>query len=166
MRYSCCESVLIGKLATLITAAESAGVTFVYAISPGLDIVFSCAADVAALKRKMKQVYIYMLFISYSYLPDFLIVFLILCYVFLMVYFFPLFQVSKLGCKSFAILFDDIDPRLKVPDCNLYKSSAEAQSILTNELFQYLKKPRFLFCPTGKSSTHLNFLCFNAPNCY
>ena len=71
MRYSCCESVLIGKLATLITAAESAGVTFVYAISPGLDIVFSCAADVAALKRKMKQVYIYMLFISYSYLPDF-----------------------------------------------------------------------------------------------
>ena len=28
-----------------------------YAISPGLDIVFSCAADVAALKRKMKQVY-------------------------------------------------------------------------------------------------------------
>ncbi|XP_065057024.1 protein O-GlcNAcase-like [Rhopilema esculentum] len=105
-----------GKLATLITAAESAGVTFVYAISPGLDIVFSCAADVAALKRKMKQV-------------------------------------SKLGCKSFAILFDDIDPRLKVSDCNLYKSSAEAQSILTNELFQYLKKPRFLFCPTEYCKT-------------
>lgn len=37
-----------------------------------------------------------------------------------------------------------------MPDCNLYKSSAEAQSILANELFQYLKKPKFLFCPTGK----------------
>ena len=58
---------------------------------------------------------------------------------------------SKLGCKSFAILFDDIDPRLKVPDSNIYKSSGDAQAILANELFQYLKKPRFLFCPTGKS---------------
>ena len=43
------------KLAALINAAEASGVSFVYAISPGLDIVFSCAADVAALKRKMKQ---------------------------------------------------------------------------------------------------------------
>lgn len=108
------------KLAALITAAETSGVSFVYAISPGLDIVFSCAADVAALKRKMKQV-------------------------------------SKLGCKCFALLFDDIDPRLKVPDCNLYKSSAEAQSVLANELYQYLKKTRFLFCPTGKYYTILYF---------
>ena len=59
-------------------------------------------------------------------------------------------QVSKLGCKCFALLFDDIDPRLKAPDSNLYQSSAEAQSILTNELFQYLKKTRFMFCPTGE----------------
>eukprot|EP00794_Sanderia_malayensis_P000208 gene208-823_t len=104
------------KLGALISGAKAAGITFVYAISPGLDIVFSCAADVAALKRKMKQV-------------------------------------SKLGCRSFAILFDDIDPRLKPPDSNIYKSSGDAQAILSNELFSYLKKPRFLFCPTEYCKT-------------
>ena len=55
--FSCWLFFSQGKLAALISAAEAAGVSFVYAISPGLDIVFSCAADVAALKRKMKQVF-------------------------------------------------------------------------------------------------------------
>lgn len=57
-------ALLKGKLAALINAAETAGVSFVYAISPGLDIVFSCAADVAALKRKMKQVLSLFLYIK------------------------------------------------------------------------------------------------------
>lgn len=40
----------------MIDAAAAEEVSFVYAISPGLDISFASAADVAALKRKMKQV--------------------------------------------------------------------------------------------------------------
>lgn len=63
-----------------------------------------------------------------------------------------LLQVSKLGCRAFALLFDDINPTLKPSDAVVYKSSAQAQASLTNELFTYLKKPRFLFCPTGKLS--------------
>lgn len=47
---------MIGKLKVLIDAADKEGITFVYAISPGLDITFSNNADVAALKNKMKQV--------------------------------------------------------------------------------------------------------------
>ena len=44
------------KLRNLIDVATSEGILFVYAISPGLDITFSSAADVTSLKRKMKQV--------------------------------------------------------------------------------------------------------------
>ena len=59
------------------------------------------------------------------------------------------FQVNKLGCKAFAILFDDINPTLKPADAAVFASSAEAQACLTNELFDYMKTQQFLFCPTG-----------------
>ncbi|CAL8377563.1 unnamed protein product [Boreogadus saida] len=45
-----------GQLRTLVTEARSQGVTFVYALSPGQDIVFSSACDLTLLKRKLKQV--------------------------------------------------------------------------------------------------------------
>ncbi|XP_047128039.1 protein O-GlcNAcase isoform X1 [Hydra vulgaris] len=104
------------KIEKLVTAASFEGITFVYAISPGLDIMFSSEADVNALKRKMKQV-------------------------------------SRLGCKAFALLFDDINPTLKPSDALIYKSSGHAQAILTNELFDFLKRPQFLFCPTEYCKT-------------
>lgn len=44
------------NLTYLITSAKDRDVTFVYAISPGLDISFSNAKDVQALKRKLEQV--------------------------------------------------------------------------------------------------------------
>ncbi|XP_005109147.1 protein O-GlcNAcase [Aplysia californica] len=44
------------NLSFLITASKEKGVTFVYAISPGLDISFSSTKDVQALKRKLEQV--------------------------------------------------------------------------------------------------------------
>ena len=44
------------KIKHLIDAARNEDTTFVYAISPGLDISFASSADVTALKRKMKQV--------------------------------------------------------------------------------------------------------------
>jgi len=43
-------------LTTLIDAAREAGVTFVYAVSPGLDITYSSAKDVTCLKHKLEQV--------------------------------------------------------------------------------------------------------------
>jgi len=110
------------KIKHLIDAAHAEDVTFVYAISPGLDISFSTTADITALKRKMKQV-------------------------------------AKLGCKAFALLFDDINPLLKPSDAAVFKSSAHAQASVTNELYSYLKEPKFLFCPTGKY-LKLSYLIF------
>lgn len=56
------------NLGNLIESAHEHGVTFVYAISPGLDISFSNSKDVMALKRKLEQVgfYIFYIYISGS----------------------------------------------------------------------------------------------------
>lgn len=43
-------------LTSLITSAKEHGITFYYAISPGLDITYSSAKEVTALKRKLEQV--------------------------------------------------------------------------------------------------------------
>lgn len=43
-------------LSSLIMAAKENGMCFIYAISPGLDIVYSSTKDVLALKRKLEQV--------------------------------------------------------------------------------------------------------------
>uniref|UniRef100_UPI0037E907A8 protein O-GlcNAcase isoform X2 n=1 Tax=Semicossyphus pulcher TaxID=241346 RepID=UPI0037E907A8 len=45
-----------GQLRTLILEAQSRGLRFVYALSPGQDIVFSSACDLTLLKRKLRQV--------------------------------------------------------------------------------------------------------------
>uniref|UniRef100_H2T2U0 protein O-GlcNAcase n=1 Tax=Takifugu rubripes TaxID=31033 RepID=H2T2U0_TAKRU len=45
-----------GQLRTLIAEAQSRGLRFVYALSPGQDIVFSSSSDVTLLKRKLRQV--------------------------------------------------------------------------------------------------------------
>ncbi len=43
-------------LTGLIGTAKGNGITFYYALSPGLDITYSNPKDVAALKRKLEQV--------------------------------------------------------------------------------------------------------------
>nr|CAD7407520.1 unnamed protein product [Timema poppensis] len=43
-------------LTGLISSAVEHGITFYYALSPGLDITYSSAKEVAALKRKLEQV--------------------------------------------------------------------------------------------------------------
>uniref|UniRef100_A0A4W4GG77 GH84 domain-containing protein n=1 Tax=Electrophorus electricus TaxID=8005 RepID=A0A4W4GG77_ELEEL len=59
-------------------------------------------------------------------------------------------QVSHFGCKSFALLFDDIDHNMCPADKEVFSSFAHAQVSITNEIFQYLGEPEtFLFCPTG-----------------
>ncbi|XP_075890208.1 protein O-GlcNAcase [Nelusetta ayraudi] len=45
-----------GQLRNLITEAQSRGLRFVYALSPGQDIVFSSSCDLTLLKRKLRQV--------------------------------------------------------------------------------------------------------------
>ncbi|XP_014662166.1 PREDICTED: protein O-GlcNAcase-like isoform X2 [Priapulus caudatus] len=98
-------------LTSLITAAKDNGVQFVYALSPGLDITFSSAKEVACLKRKLEQV-------------------------------------SHFGCRAFALLFDDIEADMCEADKAVFQSFAYAQVSVTNEVFQHLEQPRFLFCPT------------------
>ena len=58
-------------------------------------------------------------------------------------------QVQKLGCEAFALLFDDIDPQLHGPDVESFRSFGEAQVEITNSIYKYLGCPNFLFCPTG-----------------
>lgn len=100
------------QLRTLMMEAERRGLTFVYALSPGQDIVFSSASDLSLLKRKLRQV-------------------------------------SELGCRAFALLFDDIDHSLCQADSQVFSSFAQAQVSVTNEIYQSLGEPPvFLFCPT------------------
>ncbi|KAJ3610955.1 hypothetical protein NHX12_023045 [Muraenolepis orangiensis] len=63
-------------------------------------------------------------------------------------------QVTHFGCKSFALLFDDIDHNMCPADKEVFSSFAHAQVSLTNEIFQYLGEPEtFLFCPTEYCGT-------------
>ncbi|KAL4698909.1 hypothetical protein H8959_011566, partial [Pygathrix nigripes] len=58
-------------------------------------------------------------------------------------------QVSQFGCRSFALLFDDIDHNMCAADKEVFSSFAHAQVSITNEIYQYLGEPEtFLFCPT------------------
>uniref|UniRef100_A0A8C4RNF1 protein O-GlcNAcase n=1 Tax=Erpetoichthys calabaricus TaxID=27687 RepID=A0A8C4RNF1_ERPCA len=107
-------------LKALIQAAHACGLQFIYALSPGQDIIFSNSYDVVLLKRKLRQV-------------------------------------AGLGCKAFAILFDDIDHTLCQVDKDVFSSFAHAQVSVANEIFQYLEEPcTFLFCPTE----YCNSLCY------
>ncbi|XP_075468532.1 protein O-GlcNAcase [Ascaphus truei] len=63
-------------------------------------------------------------------------------------------QVSQFGCRSFALLFDDIDHNMCPADKEVFSSFAHAQVSITNEIYQYLGEPEtFLFCPTEYCGT-------------
>nr|XP_054766561.1 protein O-GlcNAcase-like isoform X1 [Lytechinus pictus] len=62
-------------------------------------------------------------------------------------------QVGQFGCEAFALLFDDIDTEMCVADTEVFQSFAHAQVSVTNEAFQYLGQPKFLFCPTEYCGT-------------
>lgn len=70
-------------------------------------------------------------------------------------------QVTHFGCKSFALLFDDIDHNMCPADKEVFSSFAHAQVSITNEIYQYLGEPEtFLFCPTGTSVLSESFAHF------
>jgi protein O-GlcNAcase/histone acetyltransferase len=61
-------------------------------------------------------------------------------------------QMLDLGCRDFALLFDDIPDQLAAADRARWGSFAAAQCHVTNTLFQWFREQlpdgRFLFCPT------------------
>ena len=48
--------VCVEELKQLISSAEECNVSFVYALSPGLDVVYTSSNDISALKAKLDQV--------------------------------------------------------------------------------------------------------------
>ncbi|XP_053686972.1 protein O-GlcNAcase [Sabethes cyaneus] len=62
-------------------------------------------------------------------------------------------QVSQFGCNAFALLFDDIEPEMCKSDKEVFQSFAYAQVSVTNEIYNHLNCPRFLFCPTQYCSS-------------
>lgn len=61
-----------------------------------------------------------------------------------------------MGCRSFALLFDDIDPCMCQADRDVFPSLAQAQASVANEVYQELGQPSvFLFCPTGTTCSRV-----------
>ncbi|MEQ2167526.1 hypothetical protein GOODEAATRI_005024 [Goodea atripinnis] len=61
-----------------------------------------------------------------------------------------IFQVRQFGCRSFSLLFDDIEREMCPADKEAFSSFAHAQVAITNEVYQHLGDAKtFLFCPTG-----------------
>lgn len=60
-------------------------------------------------------------------------------------------QVKEFGCRSFSLLFDDIETEMCPADKQAFTSFAHAQVAITNAVYQHLGEPEtFLFCPTGR----------------
>ena len=95
----------------LIESADKANVVFIYALSPGVDIIYSDPREVQMVKDKLRQV-------------------------------------QSLGCKSFALLYDDILQEMRPEDQDIFESFADAQVAVTNECYIDMGKPSFSFCPT------------------
>ena len=61
-------------------------------------------------------------------------------------------QMLELGCRNFALLFDDIPDRMSPEDKQRWGSFASAQCHVTNAMFRWTREHcpggRFLFCPT------------------
>lgn len=63
-------------------------------------------------------------------------------------------QVKQLGCRSFSLLFDDIEREMCPADKRAFGSFAHAQVAVANAVYQHLGEPHtFLFCPTGKAAS-------------
>ena len=56
-------------------------------------------------------------------------------------------QLKKVGCKGFALLWDDIDTTLPAEDREAFDTLADAHVAITNKVFTYLGRPTFLLCP-------------------
>jgi len=61
-------------------------------------------------------------------------------------------QLLELGVRQFALLFDDIAPRMSAADASQFRSVAAAQAWFANQFFDWLRDrqpdARLFFCPT------------------
>lgn len=101
----------LSVLKNLIQSCHKKELDFIYAIAPGLDIMYSDENDWNFLVKKVNQL-------------------------------------REIGCKQFAILFDDIPSKLSDNDQNSFSSFARAHAQITNRLFKHLSGLSLLFCPT------------------
>uniref|UniRef100_A0A096MA21 protein O-GlcNAcase n=1 Tax=Poecilia formosa TaxID=48698 RepID=A0A096MA21_POEFO len=66
-------------------------------------------------------------------------------------------QVKAFGCRSFSLLFDDIETEMCPADKQAFSSFAHAQVAVTNEVYQHLRDAKtFLFCPTDYCAAFCN----------
>ncbi|XP_032418278.1 protein O-GlcNAcase [Xiphophorus hellerii] len=66
-------------------------------------------------------------------------------------------QVKEFGCRSFSLLFDDIETEMCPADKQAFSSFAHAQVAITNEVYQHLRDAKtFLFCPTNYCAAFCN----------
>jgi protein O-GlcNAcase/histone acetyltransferase len=104
-----------GTLREIIRGCQQREIRFIYALSPGLDIRYSNAADLEQLKWRFEQM-------------------------------------LGMGCRNFALLFDDIPDRMAAKDQKRWGSFASAQCHVTNAVFRWVRErishARILFCPT------------------
>lgn len=64
-------------------------------------------------------------------------------------------QVKEFGCRSFSLLFDDIETDMCPADKQAFSSFAHAQTAITNAVYQHLGEPEtFLFCPTDYCASY------------
>lgn len=61
-------------------------------------------------------------------------------------------QLLRLGCRHFAILFDDISPQLSREDRHRFRTIAAAQGHVANQLLRFIREHALdgtlMFCPT------------------
>ncbi len=112
--YSATEA---DQLRALIQECGQRKLTFLYALSPGLDFRYAATGDVRQIQARFEQLF-------------------------------------ALGCRNFALLFDDIPDRMAAADdLERYGSLASAQCHVANAVFRWMREQspggQFLFCPTA-----------------
>ena len=72
-------------------------------------------------------------------------------------------QMVRIGCKGFAVLWDDIDTHLPLVDMKAFNTLADAHVKVCNEVYEHLKQPAFLTCPVEYCSTRAEPTVLTSP---
>ena len=72
-------------------------------------------------------------------------------------------QLVRIGCKGFAVLWDDIGTNLPSADKEAFSTLADAQVKVCNEIYEHLKRPAFLTCPVEYCSTRADPSVLTSP---
>ena len=72
-------------------------------------------------------------------------------------------QLVRIGCKGFAVLWDDIDTHLPLVDMKAFNTLADAHVKVCNEIYEHLKQPAFLTCPVEYCTTRAEPTVLTSP---